>query len=299
MHLCYPASVVSHRRFSYPPRHRLRRCAAGLAVCLSFASALLGSVTAGCGDASGDETSGRRVSLRFKVEATPESTTAFYNAYGWSVQLSRALLSVGSQYFFEGEPNLAVHSLPVTPAPKTSLLWIGVREAQAHPGHYDPGAALGEVLNPGSAELVAGPAELAVGTGVSGWYRSARFTFGSPASGSFEDALGEHVAVAEGTAAKDGKTLHFVAAASRDQLLSADAQLPVVDGCVFGPVEVRADGVVTLTIDLRVWVDQIPFEQIAVPEGGAAATLEPGSVPHKAFLRGLQKADGYGFGFST
>lgn len=289
--MCYHEHVRSFPLSSLS--RNLRRRVAAVAATASFLGVLLGSVAAGCGDSSKDETSGRRVSLRFKTQATPESGTAFVNAYGWSIQLSRALLSVGSQYFFEGEPNLTVHSVPMSPAPRTTFLRIGIREAQAHPGHYDPGAAMGEVLDPGSSDLLGGLAELAVGSGVSGWYRSARFTFGSPATGAFKDALGDYVAVVEGSAAKNGAVLQFVATAKRDQVLATDTERPVVDGCAFGPVDVESDGVVTLKIDVRVWVDQIPFDQVNVPAVGTTAPLEPGSVPHKAFIRGLQKTDGY------
>src|SRR5690348_12693692 len=120
------------------PRFRLhtaaewaRRGSGVAAVSIAVSAGSLGA--APCIEACGvDEASGRRVVLSTRLEAAA-GADSFTTALGWNVTLSRALLSTGPFYYFDGAPPLVLRF--ERPRWATLRAALGVGEAFAHPGH--------------------------------------------------------------------------------------------------------------------------------------------------------------------
>ncbi len=229
------------------------------------------------GPSCGDETPGTRVKLATRV--TTDATT-FTNAVGWDVKVERALLSIGQLYYFDGEPVVA------------SRHWFGLGTAHAHPGHYVPGASIGQMLSGATVDLAAGATSLPAATGVSGTARSGRIVLGVPPTGALAAGLGGKLARVEGKATKAGVTKAFVATASPGDLKDAYGA-DQIDGCPFTVASVDGDGTVTLQVSLRTWLDQVDFDKAT----GDPATLD-GTEAGSAFVRGAQKAVAYQFSYA-
>ncbi|MCA9598544.1 MAG: hypothetical protein KC776_34775 [Myxococcales bacterium] len=238
--------------------------------------------TAACSSDTATETSGARVTLKTRVVAN--GVDAFTNDYGWTVNLSRALVSTGPLYYFEGAP--------------LEASWWGIRPAYAHPGHYQAGQTDGEMLTEWSVDLLAGPASLADGNAVTGTVRSATFSFNPPTAGPVKDQLDGHVVLLEGMAQKDDDSRLFRAVADEAELLNAEGK-PLVEGCPFESGAIGNSGTVTLTIDVPLWLDQVDFEQLVPSTNGEPVSFEPDSIVDKAFLRGLKKAAAYHFSYGA
>jgi hypothetical protein len=199
-------------------------------------------------------------------------------------------VSLGALYYFDGEPVLARAAPPAAPGDRPG--WpFGVRAARAHPGHYLPGNALGQMVQPASVDLVVGAAALPAGDGVTGPFRSAKLVFAAPADGSAPVAL-------EGRAERGAEARAFRAEFSLDELRAdaTEAEAAVV-GCAFDPADVRGDGTVTVVVRPAVWFEQVDFAGLAPAEGGAPAPLGEGGA-RRALARGLKKGAAYGFHFS-
>jgi hypothetical protein len=211
---------------------------------------LVGFALQGCGGT--DATTGGRVSLKTVAQVDPEIESTFTTAVGWKVRLDKAAVAVGSLYYFDGEPAF----VQLAPPPRKNLLqrftgYFAEGVAHAHPGHYVAGNAVGQMLESGSVDLFDVPAPLGAGDGVTGPFRSARFTFAESPTGSASRELDGHVALAEGTAVKandaEAEPIHF-----RIYADFADVAKSVthgeVDGCAFAPqADVEANGTITLT----------------------------------------------------
>ncbi len=247
-----------------------------------------------CSDA-GETTSGRRVLLHTRVEMDAEAAAAFTNPVGWQITLSKAVLATDAFYYFDGAPPLVSNQprLDWTYASR----WLGLGVAHAHPGHYEAGNAMGEMLEPSSIDLFAGTAEYSDGSGVSGVYRSARFSFASRATGPVAEQLEGHVAVVEGTASKDGAELRYFRATADLVDVAKSADRGEVEGCEFHEVDVQGDGTVTVVIDPRVWFDLTDFSAIASGSAGAPTELPLDSQPKIAFAQGLAQLSAYKFSY--
>jgi hypothetical protein len=264
-----------------PGEHRSdvsRRVALGVGAgsCISVVQLALG--VSACSDV---ETGGKRVELASSVGA---QALAFTNAYGFELELSSVLLSVGPLRYLRGAPVALFRG----------FRWI--RSAHAHPGHYREGDTLGEMLNPLTVELAHDVTDLGTGGGVTGFARSARFIFQSPAEGELAEGLGQAVVLVEGTAASGQQRRSFRASAALEDVLDADGQ-PFVAGCAFENGDIREDGVVRLTVWPSVWLDQVDFGELPA-DAPAPSELEPETTPHKAFTRGLKKAAAYVFAYA-
>lgn len=281
--------MLSHR-FSHGPAGALRRSSLVLgSVCLLFGLHLgAGAVASGCGDS----TTGQRIALHTKVTAGEEATKAFKNAYDWSITLSKAYLSVGELYYFDGPPVVASYR---PRAPRGLGGFLGFRTAHAHPGHYTEGDALGQMLTPTTVDILK-DSELPDGDGVTGTYRSARFEFASPPAGDLAADVDGHLVVVEGEAKKGAETRLFRLTADKADILNADGN-PYVEGCIFEETEIPADGTVVLTLRPSVWLDQVDFEAVAESPDGKPVEIPAGDTAHKAFGRGLQKGTGFGFSY--
>jgi hypothetical protein len=286
------------------PRPSLRCRLAGvrrglvLGAIASLAQLGVAAALGGCGD---DQTTGERVVLHTRV-VLAEGGHEFTTARGYRVVLSRALLATGPLYYFEGSPPVLARARSPergTAVSSRASRWLGLGAAWAHPGHYRPGDALGQMLEPSSVDLLAGPATLPDGEGVTGTYRSGRFAFASPPAGPLAGELGGHAAVVIGAASRDGETTrHFAATADVTDIARSVANAEV-SGCEFAVAEVESEGTVTLTITPRAWFDAVDFAE--VPEGSAdrPSAFEPGSQPAVAFAQGLAQIAAYRFSYSN
>jgi len=269
-----PCSSESRSRLS---RRGLVALGGGLA--LSLAELALGAAAAAC--SGGATTGGKRVELATRVRA---DALSFTNAFGWTVELDVALLSVGPLRYLEGAP-VASRVRP-----------FRIREAHAHPGHYVEGGTLGEMLAPRTVDLTAGVTELTRAPGVTGEALSARFTFQHPPAGELAKELAPEVVLLEGTATSGSDRLRFRLSAGLADVLDADGN-PFVTGCTLEDGSIDGDGSVLLTVLPSLWLDQVDFSGLE-SSGEAATELPAGSLPHKAFARGLKKAGAYSFRYS-
>lgn len=267
----------------------------------ALACAALGALHLGLGALSGcGSTTGERISLATRVAAQEGIAAPFENDYGWSVKLTRADVSIGELYYFEGPPVVASLSPAPRLAPAPRFDWrraLAIPSAHAHPGHYTEGDALGQMLAPETVDLTA-ESTLADAEAVTGHYESARFSFQSPPEGDLAARMDGHVVWVEGEATKDGASVLFRATAGEADILNADGN-PYVEGCVFAITDIEASGTVTLTIHPAVWLDQVDFGALPpAAEGGERVDIPPGEAVHKAFTRGLQKGTAYDFAYS-
>ena len=256
--------------------------ALGLALCIE---------ACGAGGAGG-----HRVALQTRLEAV-SGAESFTTAVGWNVTLTRALISTGPFYYFDGAPPL-VQLAPPSRWPSARDL-LGVGEAFAHPGHYKAGEALGQMLEPWSIDLFAGAAELPGGDGVTGVYRSASFSFTAPPEGPLASELAGHVAIVEGVAERAGaEPLRFVATADLPDVERSAAN-GYVDGCEFKELGVEGDGRVTVQVTPKIWFDLVDFSELAPSADGEPVEFPADSQPKIAFALGLVQLSAYEFSFAA
>lgn len=249
------------------------------------------ALVAGC-SSKGDTTTGKRIALEVKIAAAPGSLQPFTNGLGWQVAVSKALVATGAIYVYDGATILS----RAEPRRRPLDELLGIKSAFAHPGHYVPGNALGQMLTASSADLRAGDTGLGAGDGVTGVARSATFAFDAPAKGPFAGELGDRVAVLEGTATKGAETRVFRARVAKDEILDAKAQ-PAIEGCPFTEVTMSGDGVVTVAVRLTGWLDQVDFD--AVPRSNDGAPVELDGVARNGLVRGFKAGDAYRFTYAA
>lgn len=256
-------------------------------LCSTLLSATLGS------SCTHETTAQKRVTYATHIVADDAIEAPIVNAYGWSLRITRAALSIGPIYYWNGAPSFAALKSP------DSFGIFGIRSAFAHPGHYVPGDAMGQVLAPSSVDLALGEAVLPPGEGVSGVYRSGRLTFLDKPVGDAVDALGGHVIVLEGTGTKETMNRIFRAELDIGDTLDAAGE-PRVDGCAFdGEPDIQADGTITIHVALSVWLDQLELDTVAESVDGQPVLIARDSTPFRAIERGIKKAPALLFQYTT
>lgn len=248
-----------------------------------------------CSSAS-DSTTGKRVVLDTEMIAESTIGKTFTTGFGWDVELSKALVASSGFYYFDGPPPTALLT-PAKPGLREHLLRLFEGTAWAHPGHYQAGTALGQVVfdEPIVLDLFekSRPVSLPSGDGVTGTYRSARFVLSAPSNHS---ALDGHVAIAEGVATKhDGSSetpIHFRLVAD-DADVSMSVNDGAVDGCVLDEVDVTGDGKITLEIRPTIWLNLVDFSKI---DPGSDA--EPTEAHDAGFSQGVAELSAYHFSFT-
>lgn len=238
----------------------------------------------------GSGTEGKRVRLQTRVVTAAEDRAAVVTATGWTVTLRQAALATGPFYYFAGAPGLVAH-----PWGKW-WRWLQPRPAWAHPGHYRPGQALGQMLSPHSVNLMEPETRLPDGEGVTGLIRSASFSFSQPVAGPVLAQLGPHVVVVIGVARKLEREVHFRAQTSWSELSTRIIE-GVVDGCAFADTQVHGPGLVTVTVRPSQWFQLVDFREL--PDGSAAVPtpLETSATAQTGFLVGLAQRSAYAFAF--
>jgi protein involved in ribonucleotide reduction len=221
-------------------------------------------------------TTGTRVQLR--VNVTSNANAPFTTADGWSVSLSRANVSFGPQYYYDGAVVSALDSVPLLQR------MLAPRLALAHPGHYAEGNARGEMLTPARVDLVSGMSTLGVGVGTTGVVRSGTVSFQS---------AGNVVSV-QGVASKGNEVRTFTATLTASEVSDSDG-LPEIVGCAFDSSEFTGDGTVTLRIDTAKWFEVVEFERVSRGADGAPVELE--GIARNELIRGIRAGNRYSFNF--
>ena len=272
----------------------------------TFGSVVVGLTVAAalpsaCSSSDESGTSGRRIALTVKVTGSPEAKAPFTNAQGWTITLSKAVIATGAFYYYDGATIFSLNERFAPPPPRRSpgqRLWeaLGERTAFAHPGHYIPGNAKGEYLTPSSADLRA-ETLLGQGNGVSGTVRSATFSFGAPPAGPLAGELGAHVVVLEGSATKGAETRVFRAEIDASEVHNTK-NVPTVEGCPFVEADMQKDGVVTVTVQIAQWFDQVELDAVPASADGRPALLPVGAIGHNALVRGMKEGLSYSFSYA-
>jgi hypothetical protein len=186
---------------------------------------------------------------------------------GWTLSDVRGTASFASVRFFEGQVLVTRRTTP--------LDWL-VSTAHAHPGHYEAGAALGELLQPLEVDLTARePAPWGTVSAVTGRYGSVELGW----------AMGVRV---QGTATKGAETVRFDTG-----LLSPGKPLSAIP---FEHTMTTAEGRVRLELDLGVMLSRVDFgKTLATPDAQGVTTLDRGSPAFNGFDRGVTDTSSYRF----
>jgi hypothetical protein len=258
-------------------------------------------VTAGAG-ACGEGTTGKRVVLQTAAVSELPANHTFVSNLGWTVTITRGAVATGPFYYFEGPPavvEMAGGTAPSRGVLRRALAWLSpIGTADAHPGHYVPGRAMGQELEPFSVDLMtAAPTTFPEGEGITGMFRSGTFSFAAPTTGPAVDMLGSAVALVEGVAAKGSETVNFRATAELSEVL-ANAKDGLIVGAPFTETHVEGHGVVTATIHPNIWFTLVNFAGLPPGTPEAPTLLEPGTTPRIAFALGLAQIAAYSFSFT-
>lgn len=178
---------------------------------------------------------------------------------GWTVTLSGAHASFASARFFSGEVPVVRRFDP--------LGWL-IPSAWAHPGHYMQGEALGELLAPVEADLLAGDTAWGEVSGVTGEYGSLQLTLA---------AAGIHLA---GAATKGSQSVTF------DATFTPPSS---IEGVPFAHTMDTAPGRVRVAVDLGAVVTRMDFAYV----GASTSPLDATSPAFNGFARGVEDSSAY------
>ncbi|HYQ16699.1 MAG TPA: hypothetical protein VEQ58_13100 [Polyangiaceae bacterium] len=259
---------------------------------LSVTGLLLGAGIQACSSDGSGTTGGKLVRLHTRVVVSDAAKSTFTSDAGWDVTLTEARVAAGPFYYFDGSPAIVQREQPRSWQYAARFLGVGV--AHAHPGHYLPGNAMGQMLESANVDLLGGSVDLPDGDGVSGFYRSARFSFTAP-SGKGRAALEGHVAVAAGKAEKDGEAPRYFHAFADLADIEKQASQGHIDGCVLAETDVEADGTITVTVDPQVWFELVDFTEAEEASADAPAEFPGDSQPQIAFVLGTAQSSAYSF----
>lgn len=254
-----------------------------------------GTMAAACADR--DTTHGKHIVLRTRITAGREANEPFTNARGWTIVLSKIVVSTGALYYLEGAPVTAWRGLPNPQRTRVRdhvELLFGLKTAWAHPGHYLGGEARGQVLSPTSVDLHGEGATLPLGEGVTGLVRSATFSYHAPPSGPMAEALSGHVAILEGAATKGTDQRLFRAEIDADDIASSSDGTPTIDGCPFEETTFDDDATVLVTVRPAVWFSQVEFDTLPATTASAVQPM-PASLARNQLVRGMKAGAAYTF----
>ena len=188
---------------------------------------------------------------------------------GWTVTALEGSMSLTELRFFEGRVLVAQRSW--------SPVDLFISTAHAHPGHYVPGEARGELLAPRELDLSSRDViAWDTANAVTGSYGSAKLTFG---------ASGVRV---RGTATKGAQTIRFDTGAL--------ALTKPLEGIRFEHEMNTAPGTVRLEVDLGVLLSRIEFDKaLAPPNADGVVVFDSSSVAFNGFDRGVTDSGSYRF----
>lgn len=227
---------------------------------LVFGSILLGTLAA-C------EPARSPVSFDVSIAATLPTTA---NSEGWTTEVTALEVSLAAVRFYEGEP--LVRRLG------RDLLGLFEGTALAHPGHYDPGEALGEWLGHVDADLLHGPFAIGTVDAFTGEIHSGWLQYGPLASGgSF------HVA---GVARHGEETRPF------DVRLTIPSALSGITGTETLTTTPRP---AVLRLDLPTMLDVADFSTTVDSDSDGTFEFPENSQAHNALVRGTLDVGAYSF----
>lgn len=257
------------------------------AASLLAATGVLAPWLSACSGAE-DATTGRRVTLATEFSAHRPLTQPVVLASGWTLELSGGWLGVGSLHYFDGAPPIARRATPAWQQ------WLLPSVAHAHPGHYQSGSPLGEMLSPSALDIADLPLAGAAGAGVTGVYRSARLTLAPSGAPELDGAVARLVGVAT---KPEREPVHFDLSAGFEDV-AASATSAKIEGCPFDEVEVKGDGTITLSVDVSVWASLLDFEGVAPGSSAAPTRFVSGDRPRIAFALGVAQLSAYRLTFT-
>jgi hypothetical protein len=268
---------------------QLQRAASVLMFGVAASVASLGFAVAleGCSDSTG----GQRVVLHTRMGLEPSAREGFTTAAGWHVTLTRALTVAGPFYYYDGAPPLALRD--AASRGRFAQRWLGLGSAAAHPQHYKFGNVRGQMEAVTSVDLLGEIADLPEGEGVSGTYRSARFSFRPEPVGPAAAELGSHAVVAEGRAEKDGAEPRFFRAVTDVADLNRSIVEGHVDGCAFAEADIQSDGTVTVLVHPKPWFNLVDFSKLEPGSAEEPSEFPAGSQPKVAFSQGVAQLSAY------
>ena len=188
---------------------------------------------------------------------------------GWTVTALEGSMPLTALRFFEGRVLVAERSW--------SPVDLLISTAHAHPGHYVPGEALGEVLSPAEVDLSRRTVlSWDTANAVTGSYGSAQLSFG---------AAGVRV---RGTASKADQTIRFDTGAL--------VLTKPLEGIRFEHELNSAPGTVQLEVDLGVLLSRIEFDKaLTPPNADGVVVFDVSSVAFNGFDRGVTDSGSYRF----
>jgi hypothetical protein len=256
-----------------------------------------------CGGITPDQ----RVELHTQV--TSSSTPSFQNAFGWTVHVEGAWMSIAALRLLEGEalerrtarlPEDLADQAPLPPLPTPQRRWFDylVSTAYAHPGHYQEGNVVAEMLTPASVDLGRTTA-LAPSQAVTLQPRSGKVVFASPASGAHAHRLQASILRVMGRAVPGpdhagAQAVYFDAEARSSDWASAEGPLQV-PGCPFDGGQPTQGATLQLDVDWILWFDQVDFSDLPPGSEAEPSALRQSPRSHGGFLRGIAKATAYRF----
>ena len=198
---------------------------------------------------------------------------------GWTVQLDSAHASGGPVRFFPGRVLLSERV--------KRWMWMpfgGI--AHAHPGHYIPGEALGEVLERKVVDLLSETAvEFGTADAVTGEYGSLQFSLlPLPVSVDRDNVLGGHSVRLKGTATRDAQVVSF------DAFVDLTAPIEGIRSeadVTEAPTRARID------IQLARWLARVDFSTATAPDSSSPAVFADGSQAQNALFRGVSETSAY------
>ncbi|MBJ6764896.1 hypothetical protein JGU66_29380 [Myxococcaceae bacterium JPH2] len=231
----------------------------------------LGLTSLGCGSAE------ERLTFPVEVMAVPMTGP---NEKGWSVTPESLFVSMGPVRFFEGRVLISRR------APRFDWYSLIGGTANAHPGHYIAGDALGEVLTTHTVDLLSGPVVLGDANAVTGDYGSLELTLTPPtASTDATGALTGHAVHVRGTARNaDGGSVRF----------DATVDLPkAIEGIRFERTMKKESGRVRIAVDLKTWLGRIDFATVAAAGPDGLSHFPAESQAQNALTRGVEDTSAY------
>lgn len=192
----------------------------------------------------------------------------------WTIVLDEAFVALGPVYLFAGEPLLG-----------SLLQRIFLPRAHAHPGHYQEGEAMGEVLQQAVVDLLAPqPTHLGTLSAVTGTCHSARVGLGTAEEGlAGADTLRGHALRVAGEATRDEERVEFEA------WLDIDLY---VEGIGFDHEIGEEPGHLLVEVDLTRWLRRVDFAT-ATPGESEPSTFDEDSQAHNALSRGVDNTLAY------
>lgn len=206
----------------------------------------------------------------FPVEVVVKTPDAALDS-GWVVTGLEGSIGLEDLRFFEGEPLTARRS---------PLDWF-IGSAWAHPGHFAPGDAKGELLQALVVDVTKKDVQAwGTASAVTGTYGSAQLGFGS---------MGVRL---KGTATRGTETVKFDT--GKKTFTAPLAGVPFIHHMT------NEAGRVHLTVDVSVVLSRIAFDKHqATPDAQGVVTFSPQSAAFNGFDRGFTDAATFRFTWQT